>query len=255
MGMYPSGTMRRYAPFSFGVFGLAASLFALTLGAACGGSDAEPSPFPTETRGAGEAAVTAVPTRTGEAAPPARKQYTAPPAMQIDPARQYTATIVTEVGDIEVELFADRAPDTVNNFVFLARDGYYDGITFHRVIADFMAQAGDPTGTGRGGPGYTIADEFHPELRHGVGVLSMANTGVSDSGGAQFFITFVPTPFLDGLDVDGAPKACGNPGVSCHAVFGRVTGGQDAVGRIRLRDPARDPDPGTRIETIRITEE
>ncbi|MDP7619712.1 MAG: peptidylprolyl isomerase [Dehalococcoidia bacterium] len=174
--------------------------------------------------------------------------------MQIDPTKSYTATIVTEVGDIVLELFADKAPGTVNNFVFLSRDGYYDNITFHRVIANFMAQGGDPTGTGTGGPGYRFADEFHPDARHDAGVISMANAGPGTNG-SQFFITLVPTPTLDGLNPDGSPKPCGNPGVSCHAVFGRVIGGQNAVAAIRLRDPASDPNPGTRIETIRITEE
>ncbi len=215
--------------------------------AACS-SDDDVTPFPTVTQGSGE-----VPTPLPE--PTERKQYEQPPALQIDPTKNYTATIVTEVGDIVLELFADRAPGTVNNFVFLSRDGYYDNITFHRVIAKFMAQGGDPTAIGTGGPGYTIQDEFHPDARHEAGVISMANTGMLHSGGAQFFITFVPTPNLDGLNPDGSPKPCGNPGVSCHAVFGRVIGGEDAVAAIRLRDPASDPNPGTRIETIQITEE
>ncbi len=218
------------------------------MGQACT-SDAEPSPFPTETRGTSEAGTTVLPT------PPEGKQYEQPPSFQIDPDRTYTATIVTEVGEIELELFTDRAPNTVSNFVFLARDGYYDDITFHRVIENFMAQGGDPTGTGTVGPGYTIQDEFHLLARHEEGAISMANTGSAHSGGAQFFITLVPTPWLDGFEADGTPKDCANPQVSCHAVFGRVTGGQDAVERIRLRDPRTDPNPGTRIETIRITEE
>ena len=120
------------------------------------------------------------------------KQYDAPPAMVIDPAKRYTATISTERGDIVVELYADKVPVTVNNFVVLARDGYYDGVTFHRVIPDFMIQSGDPTGTGRGGPGYKFADEFDPSLRHdGPGVLAMANAGPGTNG-SQFFITYGP---------------------------------------------------------------
>ncbi len=104
------------------------------------------------------------------------KQWNTPPAMQIDPKKKYTATISTEKGDMVLELFADKVPVTVNNFVFLAREGFYDGTIFHRVIADFMAQGGDPTGTGRGGPGYRFKDEFHPSLRHNKpGILSMAN--------------------------------------------------------------------------------
>ncbi|MGC9523708.1 MAG: peptidylprolyl isomerase [Anaerolineae bacterium] len=164
--------------------------------------------------------------------------YDAPPEMVIDPAKTYIATIKTEHGDIVAELYADRAPQTVNNFVFLAREGFYDNTTFHRVIEDFMAQAGDPTGTGRGGPGYTFADEFHPELRHdGPGVLSMANAG-ANTNGSQFFITFVATPWLDGR----------------HAVFGKVIEGQDVLEQINLRDPQTATEPGDEIETILIEE-
>ena len=239
--------MQRYSPSALAA-PLLLLLGAVLMGAACG-SDAEPSPFPTQAPSTPELAPSPQPT------PLARKQYQQPPAIEIDPNRSYKATIVTEVGDIELELFADKAPNTVNNFVFLAREGFYDNITFHRVLADFMAQAGDPTGTGSGGPGYQFADEFHPDLRHeGPGMLSMANVG-ANTNGSQFFITFTATPILDGLNPDGSPKDCAHPRVSCHAVFGRVIGGQDAVGRIRLRDPGADPNPGTQIETIRITEE
>lgn len=148
------------------------------------------------------------------------KQYEHPPAMQIDPAKTYKATIHTSRGDIALDLYADKAPDTVNNFVALARDGFYDGIKFHRVIADFMVQTGDPTGTGSGGPGYHFADEFHADLRHdSPGILSMANAGPG-SNGSQFFITHVPTPWLDRK----------------HSVFGRVTAGQDVVNAIRQGD-------------------
>lgn len=148
------------------------------------------------------------------------KQYSGPPAMQIDPAKRYTATIKTNRGDIVIDLYADKAPRTVNNFVFLAREGFYNGVTFHRVIADFMIQTGDPTGTGRGGPGYRFADEFHPDLIHdGPGVLSMANAG-PNTNGSQFFITHVATPWLDGK----------------HAVFGRVRSGQDVVNAIQQGD-------------------
>ena len=118
--------------------------------------------------------------------------------MVIDSKKKYTATFKLDKGDSVIELFADKAPKTVNNFVFLARDGFYDGVTFHRVIADFMAQGGDPTGTGTGGPGYKFADEFHPDLKHSKpGTLSMANAG-RNTNGSQFFITFAPTPWLDG---------------------------------------------------------
>ena len=192
----------------------------------------------------------------GVAAPaPTAKQYQQSPPVTIDSAKRYTATIVTDVGDIVLELFADKTPLTVNNFVFLARDGFYDNTTFHRVISDFMAQGGDPTGTGRGGPGYTIPDESVAGVTHDAGVISMANVGRLNTGGSQFFITLVPTPFLDGHNPDGSAKECASPTVSCHTVFGRVVDGQDALSKVRLRDPDRDPNPGTSITTIRITEE
>jgi peptidyl-prolyl cis-trans isomerase B (cyclophilin B) len=166
------------------------------------------------------------------------KQYAAPPAMVIDPARRYTGTIATDLGDIVVELYADKAPVTVNNFVFLARDGYYDGVTFHRVIRDFMAQTGDPTGTGAGGPGYKFADEFGPGLTHdGPGVLSMANAG-PNTNGSQFFITHRATPHLDGK----------------HAVFGRVIEGMDVVYAIPERDPTRAREPGLAMNSVTIVE-
>ena len=133
--------------------------------------------------------------------------------MTIDPQKEYTATLRTEKGDIVIGLRADKTPITVDNFVKLARSGYYNNSTFHRVLPGFMAQGGDPTGTGSGGPGYTIQDEF-TDLTHERGVISMANTGQPNSGGAQFFITFVPT-----LQLDGA-----------HTVFGAVIEGMEAYG-------------------------
>jgi cyclophilin family peptidyl-prolyl cis-trans isomerase len=161
-----------------------------------------------------------------------------PPSGTLDTTKRYTATFHTEKGDVTVELFADRAPRTVENFVNLARAGFYDGTTFHRVINGFMAQGGDPTGTGTGGPGYQFADEFHPSLRHDVGgILSMANAGPGTNG-SQFFITHGPTPHLDNR----------------HSVFGRVTDGMDVVLALRERDPQRDRDPGDRIESIEISE-
>ena len=166
------------------------------------------------------------------------KQYSAPPPMVIDPKKHYTATFRTEQGDFVVELFADKAPKTVNNFVFLSREGFYDGVTFHRVIRNFMAQGGDPTGTGSGGPGYKFADEFHPSLRHtGPGILSMANAGPGTNG-SQFFITHVATPHLDNR----------------HTVFGKVIKGMDVVLAIPERDPARAKTPGAKIKTIEIAE-
>lgn len=169
------------------------------------------------------------------------KEYSAPPAMQIDPEKSYTATFKTDHGDIVVDLFAAQAPITVNNFVFLARDGFYDNTTFHRVINQFMAQGGDPTGTGRGGPGYRFDDEPGAlALKHdSAGVLSMANAG-ANTNGSQFFITHVPTPHLDGK----------------HAVFGKVRD-QDSLAvlfKIRERDPMRDPNAGDKLHTVEISE-
>ncbi|MCX6064620.1 MAG: peptidylprolyl isomerase [Chloroflexi bacterium] len=158
--------------------------------------------------------------------------------MVIDPKKKYVATISTDKGDMVIELFADKTPKTVNNFVFLSREGYYDETIFHRVINDFMAQGGDPTGSGRGGPGYRFADEFHPSLRHNKpGILSMANAGPGTNG-SQFFITHVPTPHLDGK----------------HAVFGQITGGMDVLMAIPARDPMRPEYPGVKINSITITE-
>ena len=156
-------------------------------------------------------------------------RYQSPPSMQIDPTKTYYATIKTNKGGMRLKLFADKAPMTVNNFVFLARDGFYDGVPFHRVIKDFMIQTGDPTGTGRGGPGYRFPDEIHPELRHdGPGVLSMANAG-PNTNGSQFFITHVATPWLDGK----------------HAVFGKLVDGSDVLYAI---------EQGDYIDTIEIEE-
>jgi peptidyl-prolyl cis-trans isomerase B (cyclophilin B) len=148
------------------------------------------------------------------------KQYSAPPAIAIDPTKKYVATFDTSRGQIVCELFAKDAPKTVNNFVFLAREKFYDGTVFHRVIADFMIQGGDPTGTGRGGPGYKFEDETkgNPN-KHKVGSLSMANAG-PNTNGSQFFITHVVTSHLDGK----------------HTVFGKVTKGQDVVDAIAQGD-------------------
>jgi len=148
------------------------------------------------------------------------KQWNAPPAMQIDTTKTYTATMETGRGTIELELDAKAAPAAVNNFVFLAREGFYDNLVFHRVIANFMVQGGDPTGTGRGGPGYRFDDDFGPgDLRHDKGVISMANAG-PNTNGSQFFITHAPQPHLDGH----------------HKVFGKVTSGQDVVDAIQQSD-------------------
>jgi len=148
------------------------------------------------------------------------KQYKAPPPMTIDPAKNYTATFKTSRGEIVCELFAKDKPITVNNFVFLAKDGFYDATTFHRVIGDFMIQGGCPQGTGYGGPGYKFEDEIKGKTnKHKVGSLSMANAGPGTNG-SQFFITHVATEYLD-------PK---------HTVFGQVTKGQDVVDSVKQGD-------------------
>ena len=150
------------------------------------------------------------------------KQYSAPPAMSIDPNKKYTATFDTSRGQIVCDLFAKDAPNTVNNFVFLARDKFYDGTKFHRVIPDFMIQGGDPEGSGRGGPGYKFADEVDSKKnpnKHKVGSLSMANAG-PNTNGSQFFITHVATDWLNGK----------------HTVFGQVRSGQDVVNAVKQGD-------------------
>jgi cyclophilin family peptidyl-prolyl cis-trans isomerase len=165
-------------------------------------------------------------------------RWDSPPEMTIDVNKKYTATIVTEKGNLVLELFAKDAPITVNNFVFLARQGYYDGCTFHRVIPGFMAQGGDPTGTGYGGPGYTIPDEITAH-RHFAGTLSMANSG-PNTGGSQFFICYGDQPSLDGS----------------YSVFGELVGGWDTFVKLTPRDPEDYPlFKGDKIITITITEE
>ena len=173
----------------------------------------------------------------------AQKSYDAPPPMAIDPNKSYKATVELEKGgSIVIELYPKEAPNTVNSFVFLARDGYYDGVTFHRVIPGFMAQGGCPTGTGTGGPGYNFDDEFHPSRRHdSPGTLSMANAGTRSghgTNGSQFFIVFAPTPHLDDK----------------HSVFGKVIEGMDIVNGITVRDPGSASSPGDAMKTITIDE-
>ena len=166
------------------------------------------------------------------------KQWSKAPEMGLDPKKTYSAILHTDKGDITLQLFADKVPLTVNNFVFLARQCFYDGTIFHRVIADFMAQGGDPTGTGTGGPGYRFADEFDPKLNHDrAGILSMANAG-PNTNGSQFFITYAPTPWLDGK----------------HSVFGEVAEGMEVLKAIRPRDPSRPEYPGVKILRISIEE-
>jgi cyclophilin family peptidyl-prolyl cis-trans isomerase len=189
---------------------------------ACGGTE---RPEATETS-----------TPTGETK--MAKQYSASPEMTLDTSHSYKATFKTVKGDITVELFADKTPITVNNFVFLAREGYYDNTVFHRVIPDFMAQGGDPTGTGTGGPGYRFQDEFDPSLVHDkAGILSMANAGPGTNG-SQFFLTFGPTPHLNNK----------------HSVFGHVVEGMDVLLSLTVRDPSDRSFPGDALTTIEIME-
>jgi len=164
------------------------------------------------------------------------KSYDKKPEFTLDLKKKYTAVFHTDKGDIKVKLFADKVPLTVNNFVFLANEGFYNNTIFHRVIKDFMAQGGDPTGTGMGGPGYQFKDEFVPELKHDKpGILSMANAG-PNTNGSQFFITHVPTPWLDGH----------------HTVFGEVIEGMDVVLAIPERDPRFSGSPAGKLNSVEI---
>jgi len=166
------------------------------------------------------------------------KQWNKPPQLTLDSGKKYKAIMETDLGKMVIDLFSDKVPKTVNNFVFLAREGFYDGIIFHRVIADFMAQAGDPTGKGSGGPGYKFQDEFDPSLKHDKkGILSMANAG-PNTNGSQFFITHRATPHLDGK----------------HSVFGLVIEGLDVLMSIPPRDPSRLQDSAVKIQKITIQE-
>lgn len=188
--------------------------------ASCGGATPAPQPKPESTT-----------------PPPKPKTYSAPPPMMIDAGKHYTATIETEKGNLVLELFASDVPVTVNNFVFLSREGFYNGSTFHRVIPGFMAQGGDPTGTGMGTAGYRFNDEI-TRRTHEVGTLSMANSG-PNTNSAQFFITFTPQHGLDGK----------------HTVFGQLIEGMDVLKKLTPRDPNQNPDfKGERIIRIVIEE-
>ncbi|MGB2894609.1 MAG: peptidylprolyl isomerase [Anaerolineales bacterium] len=200
-------------------------LLLVTTLAACG-RQPKAAPDIQETEGIGE----------GEGAEK-ELRWDSPPGLTIDLDKVYIATLITEKGDVRVELFAQDAPITVNNFVFLAEQGYYDETTFHRVLPDFMAQGGDPTGTGTGGPGY----QFEDEIVHGVtfnreGLLAMANSGPGTNG-SQFFITFGAAPWLNGM----------------HTIFGQVIEGMDVIHSLTMRDPAEAPDyPGDRLKRVEI---
>jgi cyclophilin family peptidyl-prolyl cis-trans isomerase len=180
-----------------------------------------------------------------EGAKPVAKSWQSPPAMEIDANKTYTATIKTNLGEMTAELYPKDAPNTVNNFVFLARQGFYDGVIFHRIIKEFMVQTGDPTGTGRGGPGYRFNDELSGPQGYTKGTLAMANAGPNTQG-SQFFI-------CDGAGAERLPKN--------YTIFGKVTGGQDVLDKI-ASVPVR-PGPGgensspvdpPKIESIQIKE-
>lgn len=204
------------------------------------GGPAQPAAAPADTAATEPTAAPADTAPTAAAPATTGKQYAAAPPMTIDVTKNYTATIVTPRGDIVVKLRPDLAPETVNSFVFLAKDGFYDGVTFHRVIQDFMAQGGDPTGTGMGGPGYTVKGEFTDKVSFDKpGYLAMARPGNDVNGnGSQFFITTAPATFLDNQ----------------YTIFGEVISGQDIVNGIPLRDPESATTPGEAMKTITISE-
>jgi peptidylprolyl isomerase len=196
----------------------------------------EATPIPQPTAAPTEAAASPLPTVEAR-----RFSYSAAPPMSIDPAKNYTATITTPRGPIVIKLRPDIAPQTVNNFVFLSREGFYNGLTWHRVIEGFMAQGGDPDGTGMGGPGYTVPEEFTQEIlfdRPGI-VATARRSDITDSSGSQFFITTAPADFLNAQ----------------YTIFGEVVSGQEIVDGIPLRDPQVASEPGEQILKIEITEE
>lgn len=214
---------------------LALVLLAVVLPRLGGGSDSAENGS-SSSEGAAMAADRAV----ADLAPAERNGfYSSYPDTVIDESKRYEATVVTEKGDIVIELFDDAAPLTVNNFVFLANEGFYDGTTFHRVLEDFMAQAGDPSGTGSGGPGYSFGDEVDNGFAFDrAGLLAMANAGPGTNG-SQFFITYAETPWLTGN----------------HTIFGEVLDGMDVLNELTLRDPNTAPSfTGDLIERIEITE-
>ena len=227
---------------------LIGALGAALLAAACGGGSKTTN---TPTTAASSAAATRQPASTAAATastastpaaqptqPGGTKTYSAEPPLTIDQNKKYFATIKMDIGDIRLELYPKEAPHSVNSFVFLSRDHFFDGVTFHRVVQGFVAQAGDPTGTGRGGPGYTIPDEVNAH-KFLDGSLGMAKTSAPNSGGSQWFIDYAPQPSLDGG----------------YTVFGQLVSGRDVLDKIKLRDPATATTPGTVINTIVIEEQ
>ena len=202
----------------------------------------ETKPAGSPTAGSTTAAASPTKAATTPAAQPTKsggkKTYASRPPLTIDKSKKYFATIKMDIGDIRLELYPNEAPETVNSFVFLARDGFYDGLTFHRVIPGFVAQGGDPEGTGRGGPGYTVPDEVNSH-KFLDGSLGMAKTSAPNSAGSQWFIDYAPQPNLDGG----------------YTVFGQIVSGRDVLDKITPRDPAKATTPGTKINTIVIEEQ
>jgi peptidyl-prolyl cis-trans isomerase B (cyclophilin B) len=209
-----------------------AVLFAMS----CGESQSEPSPTPVP---APDTAPTSVPIpKPGEETMIEFKDTGSMPPMLADTSKKYYAYMETEKGTMVLELFAQDVPMTVSNFVHLAQEGFYDGTTFHRVFPDFMAQGGDPTGTGMGGPGYSFDDEF-TEHSHVAGALSMANAG-ANTNGSQFFICHTPQPHLDGH----------------HSVFGQLVEGMDVLQKLTPRDPSQNPSfEGDQLISVKIAVE
>ena len=227
---------------------LIGAIGAALLTAACG-SDSKKTATPSGTVAASAAtkspastAAATTPTASEPAAQPTKpggkKTYSEEPPLTIDPNKKYFATIKMDIGDIRLELYPKEAPHSVNSFVFLSREHFYDGVTFHRVIPGFVAQAGDPAGTGRGGPGYTIPDEVNAH-KFLDGSLGMAKTSAPNSGGSQWFIDYAPQTALDGG----------------YTVFGQLVSGRDVLDKIKPRNPDTATTPGTVINTIEIEEQ
>jgi cyclophilin family peptidyl-prolyl cis-trans isomerase len=224
---------RRYVP----------TAFILVIGAIIVVGSCKNSPEPTKPSASSPPAsaptASAAPSDQSSMETPMAKRYSAPPPMTIDPNKKYTATIDTTEGTIVAELYPKIAPQTVNSFVFLARDGYYEGVIFHRVIPGFMIQGGDPTGTGSGGPGYQLKAEFN-DMKHDRGVLSMARTQDPDSAGSQFFIMHARSPHLDNQ----------------YTAFGKAISGLDVVDKIANapKGPNDRPENPVKIKKITIEE-